>query len=398
MKNNILLENEYGRSCTGCSMCGAICPTEAIEIKLTNEGFYEPSVIEKKCISCGICKKNCYKFDEDIRSSEENKYIAYSAKNIEKFELETSTSGAVSIELMRQCIKQGYKVVGVAYDNEKEIAVTKIALKESELEQFKGSKYFQSYTLDAIKEIINSKDKYAIFGTPCQIYAIRKFSELKNRDIIFIDLFCHGCPSINLWKKYLEYSKKKFNVDKFENIEFRSKVHGWHEFGFKFKFKNKSFKSNKINDLFYEMFFDMNSHNEACYECLMRSSFYYTDIRMGDFWGYQYDTDKEGVSAIVITSENGKRLFNDVKEKFKTKVHSIDETILAQSYGKEHSINVEKRNKTLKLLSSEDDMKKIIKIYKKDYGLRKKLKKNSKNIVKLLPKSIYFRIKKIIHR
>jgi len=98
----------------------------------------------------------------------------YSNKNSD--ELKTATSGAVSAELMKECIKQGYKVLGVAYDYSKNIAITKIISSIKDIEQFKGSKYFQSFTLDAFYEALRDKSeqKYAVFGTPCQIYAISK--------------------------------------------------------------------------------------------------------------------------------------------------------------------------------------------------------------------------------
>lgn len=401
MKNNIMMPCIEGRDCTGCSMCGAVCPTKAITIELTSYGFYEPKVDEDLCIECGLCKKVCYKFDEKIAESKAN-YLCYSAINKKSEELDTATSGGVSIELMKECINQGYKVVGVSYDYEKELAVTKIVSEINELEQFKGSKYFQSYTLDAFNEIIEDKSnqKYAIFGTPCQIYALRKYAKIKKCDekFIYVDLFCHGCPSINLWKKYSDYSKKKFKVTGFDKIEFRSKVHGWHEFAFKFNTRNEIYVSKKLNDPFYELFFDMNSHNKACYECKMRSSLAYTDIRMGDFWGYQYDKDTEGVSALIIASNSGKEIFNKVEDRFKTAQHNLSDTIAAQSYGKIHNYVDSKRENALNLLASNMTLEEVIKVYRRDYSTLKKVKKTAKNIVKCLPQSVYLNLKQLVHK
>lgn len=402
MNNNILDSNSIpGQECTGCGICSAVCPTNAIDIKLTKYGFYEPIVNNELCIECGYCKKNCYKFDNSIEIDTKNDYKSFSAINKDKYELKTSTSGGVSIELMKECIKQGYKVVGVAYDNNKEIAITKIATSEEELQQFKGSKYFQSYTELALDSIIKDKSnqKYAIFGTPCQIYSIAKYAKInKNRDnFILVDIFCHGCPSINLWKKYLQYSKEKNNIEVITDIQFRSKVYGWHEYAFEFTSLNKKFNSNKINDPFYELFFDMNTHNQACYNCKMRSSLKYTDIRMGDFWGPQYDTDVRGVSAIITCTEKGEKLFEKVNNKFITQEHLFLETIKAQSYQKEHKYNVQIRTNTLEALASDDDIENIIKDYRKTYSSSKKIKKTLKNIIKLLPISMYFKLKKIIH-
>lgn len=402
MKNNILDSNSIkGQECTGCSMCSAVCPTNAINIELTKYGFYEPVVNNELCIECGCCKKTCYKFDGKIETDKRNDYKSYSAINKNEGELKTSTSGGVSIELMRACIDEGYKILGVAYDYEKDIAVTKIVSNKNELQQFKGSKYFQSYTADALDSMIKDKtnQKYAIFGTPCQIYSIAKYAEIKNNreKFILVDLFCHGCPSINLWKKYLKYSKEKNNVEKFDSIEFRSKVHGWHEFGFKFRQGNNEYNNKKINDPFYELFFDMNTHNQACYKCKMRSSIKYTDIRMGDFWGPQYDTDIKGVSAIIIGTERGSVLFNKIGNKVKVNNHEFEKTVKAQSYGKAHKYDDKLRRDTLEALSSQQSFEETIKKYKRKYSMKKKLKKNIKNNFKRLPINVYFKIKKMLH-
>ncbi len=237
---NITSESNI-HDCTGCGMCAAICPTKAITIKLSKDGFYEPIVNHTTCIECGKCMMTCYKYDQYYKKKsykEDSKISAYSAQNYSSEELESASSGAVSIELMRCCINNGYKVLGVAYDYEKERAVTKIAENVEELEQFKGSKYFQSFTTEAFRKVVqdHSEQKYAIFGTPCQIYAFSKYAEYtKTYDkFLLVDIFCHGCPSFTLWEKYLDNIKNKYSVSKFNEIRFRSKSNTWHEFCFDF--------------------------------------------------------------------------------------------------------------------------------------------------------------------
>jgi len=401
MEYNVLTDNLNAHYCTGCSVCVASCPRKAITILLTEDGFYEPCIDEKLCTDCGFCQKSCYKFDDNILYENENNCVVYSATHKNSHELKSSTSGGVSVELMRECIKQGYKVLGVAYDYSKNIAVTKVASSIEDVEKFKGSKYFQSSTIDAFDEALNdkSKPKYAIFGTPCQIYAISKYIDLhEDKDrFLLIDIFCHGCPSMNLWEKYLKYIKERTGISKFDRIEFRSKTHAWHEFCFTFHGNNAEYSSKKNNDPFYTLFFDKNAFNRACYNCEMRSSLAYTDIRLGDFWGYQYDTNTTGVSAVVLCSDTGKNLFNKVCNKFETHQHTLAETIVAQSFGKQHSCNVELRKYTLGLLSSDLSMKEIMKAYRKNYSFKKKIKIAAKSIMKHLPQKVYFEIKKIVH-
>ncbi len=401
MKHNISEQTEI-RGCTGCSICSAVCPVLAITISENEDGFYRPQIDNTKCVSCGNCIKVCYKYDNVFHTVQNEEYECYSAINKCDSELKSGSSGAVSIELMRECLKRGYYVVGVLYDTKSNRAITKIAKEEFELEAFRGSKYFQSYTADAFTEVLSDKSdqKYAIFGTPCQIYAFSKVSELKgNRDkYILVDFFCHGTPSLKLWEKYIEYIKKMNHVDSFDDIKFRSKVYGWHEYAFEFVKGNKSFYSKKINDPFYEIFFGMDSMNEACYSCISRSSVEKTDLRMGDFWGWQFDNNTKGVSAVVTVTSRGAELFRSVEDRFSIKQADFGDIIAAQSYGKIHIYNKIKRKKMLQLLKSDFDIKKIQKKQLKNIPFTSKMKRIVKNTVKLLPKGLYCYIKAVIHK
>ena len=64
MKSNVC-DGEELRFCTGCGVCVSVCGTKAITIKLDNEGYYKPVVDEDKCVECNLCKKSCYKYDEN---------------------------------------------------------------------------------------------------------------------------------------------------------------------------------------------------------------------------------------------------------------------------------------------------------------------------------------------
>lgn len=44
--------------CTGCKMCGDICPTNAISFQTDFDGCWYPNVDDEKCVKCGLCEKN----------------------------------------------------------------------------------------------------------------------------------------------------------------------------------------------------------------------------------------------------------------------------------------------------------------------------------------------------
>lgn len=399
--NNI--NDETIKNCTGCQLCSAVCSPEAIRIVLDDDGFYTPVVDDYKCISCGLCKKICYKYDEKFKMSiNEQNITAYAAQSTDRELLNSSTSGGIATHIAKECLNQGYKVIGVGYDVNKDIAVDYIATNVKEIESFKGSKYMQSYSEKSFKELIKDKkdQKYAVIGTPCQIYAINKYAEQTNQKdrFLLVDIFCHGCPSLNLWSKYVQYVKEKIHVDKFEKVVFRSKNYGWHEFCNAFISNKIEYKSKIINDPFFTFFFDDIVLCKACYDCTARSTLQYTDIRLGDFWGEEYALDTEGVSAIVLCSKKGNELFDKIKEKLIIKRHNFNEVKNFQSYGLEYHYNDELRKKSLGILKMDDNINYILKKYQKWYSPKKKIKLFAKKSMYLIPRQLRYKLKKILYK
>ncbi len=393
---NILNIND--NKCTSCQACAAVCPVDAIKIDLNENGFYRPIVDTQKCISCERCKKVCYKFDDNVQMSDKCKAV-YACKGDADI-LKNVTSGGFAYFLAKKAITEGYRVVGVAYDIERNIAVTEIA--DTEIEQFKGSKYIQSYTAEAFKEILKDRrnSKYMVFGLPCHIYALRKAVSLNKADdnFVFVDLFCHGCPSMLLWNKTVQCAKEKLNTDKFAKIEFRSKKKGWHEFCLNFETKDKRFLISDSFGAFYRLFFSNLILNDACEDCLLRSTLAYTDIRLGDFWGWQYDKDIMGVSAVAAVSETGEEWLKKLPENVFIAKHRIEDVIKGQTYGKKYSVDREKRIEILELLKSETDIDKIQKIYEKELPLKAKIMTIMKRIISFMPQSFRVVIRKRFHQ
>lgn len=400
MKNHVLFAGE--KKCTGCGMCGAICPLGAIAVGLNENGFYRPVVDEDRCADCGMCQQSCYQYDNQVDQAKPKGVACYSAVNRNAKEVETATSGGVTIELMRACLANGYAVAGAAYDYHTNLAVTKIARKEEELEQFKGSKYFQSDCSAAFREMVQSKEgqKYAVFGTPCQLYALARYATMRGRqaDFLLIDLFCHGIPSKLLWDKYAKGYEQKMGGPGFDRIEFRSKAYGWHEYSNTFHRGGRVKHSPKAGDPFYELFFDNQILGVACYQCTLRSSLAYVDLRVGDFWGSDYAGDTKGVSAVVACTARGKELFEQVRGKFIVGGHSFEQVVAAQSYGKVHRYDIDKREKTLELLKTDQDMEQILKQYRRSHSLSKRMKGVGKRMLKRLPKGCYATLRQTVQK
>lgn len=399
MKSNVC-DNKGLRSCTGCGVCASVCGKNAITIQLDDEGFYKPVVDEDKCVECNLCKKSCYKYDENLIQSDAHE-VCYAAVNKDDEQLRASSSGGISRVLMEECIYRGYKVMGCAYDTKENIAKSVVASSIDELDQFYGSKYFQSLTTEGFDEVLKDKteQKYAIFGTPCQIYGFSQTSKYKRNPekYLLVDIFCHGCPSMKLWKSYLSNTKNITGREIYDNVTFRSKTYAWHEYSMDFYYDTHKVTSKKSKDPFFDIFFGGDIMNEACYDCNSRSTMAYGDIRIGDYWGEKYDTNTEGVSAVVIKSRLGCLFFNSIKSKLKLEDAQFSNIIKSQSYCKTQVYNIKRRVFLLDSLLGKANLQQIYATYMGMFPLKARIKKQLKAIVKLCPKSIYFPIKKLMH-
>lgn len=395
--NSNILSDSAKNECTSCQFCESICPTNAITFSLNEDGFYQPKISDT-CIECGICKKYCYKFNSILNSEDTlNQVKCYSVKSKDKNILKTSASGGVSTIIFKHLLKEGYKIVGVTYNIEKNRAETIVVEREEELDCLKGSKYMQTRNKNIFREVINTKNKYAIIGTPCSIYPISSWAKntKQNDRFVFIDFFCHGTPSMMLWKKYSEEYIKKYNV---KNIKFRSKHYGWHEFCHEFINDKKTIYSNRTEqDAFFTMFFDNHLLNLSCYGCKCRDSFDYCDIRLGDYWGSKYDTDIEGVSAMLLITQRAKLLFDRISNELDFNKESFEDVVKEQAYRKIYTFDGKIRDKYFKQLKTSRDINKTFKEYLSNFNLKKKIKRNLKIIIKNLPNPLVLIIRKIYH-
>lgn len=380
--------------CTSCQMCAAVCSRDAITIRLNEVGYYRPYVDESKCTDCGLCTKVCYKYDDDlnITSSEEfDKIKVYSARHISDEVLRKVTSGGVADALAKELIRLGYVCIGVTYNDNFHRAEHVVASTIDETDAFRGSKYIQSYSLDAFKQFVKNvrETKYAVFGLPCHIYAINKFlsfRHLKDKCVL-VDLFCHGCPSMHVWRKYEQDIRKQIGNIRFDGVQFRSKVNGWGAFHIEVDAAGETvFVSSPKKDEFYSIFFSDMVLNDACADCKLRSTMEYTDIRLGDFWGKRFQNDRKGVSAVAVVTEIGKQLVDAIKDQFESEESSMKEVIVKQSYGKAYSPDPTLRKMMLDALQDDTiSLKEIEKLYFSKQGFASNLKRLVKLIDWYLP-------------
>ena len=113
-----MIEIKDKKNCTSCSACYSVCPVNAIEMTLDEEGFKYPKVDKEKCINCGLCEKICPIMNRVIKENNSKKPIVIAAWSKNNNIRLDSTSGGVFSELASVIYKQGGYVCGAIYNGE----------------------------------------------------------------------------------------------------------------------------------------------------------------------------------------------------------------------------------------------------------------------------------------
>lgn len=374
--------------CSGCHACYSICPVNAIEMIRDEKGFKYPKVNREKCIKCNKCVKICPIINKE-KNKKKSLKLAYACYNIdEKIRLESSSGGVFTV-LATEILKQAGIVFGAALDED--FKVKHICIEDvNDLNRLRTSKYVQSEINECYKlakEYLD-KGKIVLFtGTPCQLGGLDTYLG-KNYDNLFMqDIICHGVPSPLVWEKYKEYRKEQ-DKDELLDIKFRNKDNGWKKYFLKFQYKGKEYKKNQDEDLYMQAFLRDACLRDSCYNCSFKEKNRKTDITLADFWGIDIlkpeINDNKGLSLVIVNTEKGMMLFENIKDKLVVNEMGFEESI---QYNKSMFKSVEKPKNRDKFFENLDKLSfdKLVKKYTIDKkgNLIKRVLRKIKNIIKL---------------
>ena len=356
--------------CSGCGACYSVCPVSAISYSLNQKGFYEAFVDEKKCISCEKCVTVCPKYIQHEKQLDKDTFPVYSFVHKETQILVTSTSGAAAVALTELAQKQGYQIVGVEYNYTDNTARTCLAVTQEQVNKFKGSKYLQSNT-QIYRKLLKTPGKFLVFGTPCQLTGLSQAAEQQNRrdDFLLVDCFCHGVPSYLVWHKFLQY----IGVEHPRQVSFRSKKGGWHNFCMRIEGETETYQADARTNRFYQLFFSDLLLNDSCYTCRAKSAAF-ADIRLGDFWGADYDLTEKGVSLMLPLSVRGQTWIEQLTDEgtLEDISHWRHKIVKSQSAFSQTKYNVVRREKLFASLT-ENSFEKVFSLYFGGLSGKKKL-------------------------
>ena len=292
--------------CCGCAACANACPQACITLRPDGEGFLYPAADPERCVECGLCEQVC----PFLTPREARLPVAtYAAVNPDAQERLDSSSGGIFSLLMRATLEAGGVVFGAAFDadwNVGHIAVESL----EDMPRLRGSKYVQSATGESFRmaeEYLKQGRKVLFSGTPCQIAGLNHYLGKEYDKLLRVDVVCHGVPSPQIWKAYLEGLGDLSGI---RSVCFRDKRSGWLDYAFSIGYEDgRTLRESHHANLFMQGFLHDLYVRPSCHRCKAKGGRCGSDITLGDFWGIgavlpDWDDDR-GVSLVLADTGKG---------------------------------------------------------------------------------------------
>lgn len=328
--------------CCGCTACQAACPKHCIKMMRDQEGFLYPETDVTSCVDCGLCEKVCpvLKPYEPVKPSK-----VYAAKCVDENIRMKSSSGGVFSLLTHEVLKENGVVFGAAFDNQWKVNHVMIESVD-ELYKLQGSKYVQSCLGDTFRDVkqVLLQNRIALFsGTPCQVSGLKHYLQQDYKNLITVDVVCHGVPSPLVWEDYVSSLRRPKgaagentvlsslnDAPSIEGISFRDKQNGWRKYGFVVRYSAdqrevEKFDLSSVNaqyemresledNLYLRGFMKNLFLRPSCYNCPAKCGKSHSDITLADFWGiekvFPEMNDNKGVSLVMINTKTGRRIWS----------------------------------------------------------------------------------------
>lgn len=205
--------------------------------------------------------------------------------------------------------------------------------KVNDLQSILGSKYVQSDTVEAYKQVKQAliKGRIVLYsGCSCQIVGLKNFLDSVDKTNLYtIDLICHGVPGVDLFNDYIGFLENKYG-DQVTQLYFRTKENDIIVFRVTAQLDGHGGigKQRQIpmrESGYFRMFMAEESYREACYQCPYASVDKPADITIGDYFEIERDYPEllkgeaaidcnGGVSCVIIHSSKGEELLRKAQE------------------------------------------------------------------------------------
>lgn len=210
--------------CVGCGLCSSLYP-DNFNLEMKN-GFYRPSMLKSPDQkTADLLKKVCPAYlgrpnlstDDKLLECSEPPFFGHSALTIlthstnDTLRNKAASGGALSAVLIHLLAsKKIDAVMHIGIDNENPfLNRVKISRNADEILVNSGSRYAPAASLSQIHELLNSTERFAFVGKPCEVATLRSLvhnnPNYEGKVAYYLSFFCAGTPNLNKVKAMASY-------------------------------------------------------------------------------------------------------------------------------------------------------------------------------------------------
>lgn len=321
------------KDCCGCSACASVCPHDAIEMKVDDEGFVYPDVDVHSCVDCKACEKVCPLRANYVPVQTDYPKV-FAAVNKDETEYNASSSGGMFMLIAREIMKHGGVAFGSRYDADFRV-VHSLAEDMVGCARFQGSKYTQSDTIGVypkVRQFLKEGRKVLFTGTPCQVAGLRLYLKKEYENLFCCDLICHGVPSPSIYADYLNFVSQN---KKIARINFKYKIKGKDRTTLRIDYSDgTSIQDCLKTRVWNELQFSGCIERPSCYDCKFTNFHRPGDISLGDFWGLNklHSNFCKGKcpSLVILNTNKGLEMWQRVDEQVLSMESNMTECLQPQ--------------------------------------------------------------------
>ena len=317
--------------CCGCTACVSICGKRAIKMQADEEGFLYPVFNHDLCVNCHLCEYVCPIICRDNKQYNSLPHKIFAVRNKNKEILYNSSSGGAFTAIANSILNKNGIIYGAEY-NEQLVVIHNKETTKTGILKFRGSKYVQSNIHGIYKDIqtqLQSGKLILFSGTPCQVEGLKNFLRRPYKNLITVDILCHGVASPLIFADYVKFINKH-SIGHLQDIFMKDKTFGWGYQELRLYFKEGSSEFNSpLSCLWNKIYYNHICNRPSCHQCRFTNLYRTGDITIGDFWNIE-KSHKDffstlGVSLFMINTSEGHTLWENIKQEFEAIESNINE-------------------------------------------------------------------------
>lgn len=318
---NQIVENGF---CTGCGLCESIAGRERVQMRISQEGFLRPVLLrsitpEMLATVHQVCPGVLVDAGRSTSAAHQESMTAlwgpiracmtgFAVDPTVRFQ--GSSGGGVSAIALHLLESRSVSFVAQIRADEADPFGNVIVASRTreEILAAAGSRYGPSAPLTQIRQMLDSGERFAFIGKPCDVAALRNYARIDARVdqqvVAMLSFMCAGVPS----RKGTEAVVRKLGFEPTEIKQFRYRGEGWPGYAKAVTTDGRSAQMD-YNRSWGET---LNRHLQFRCKICPDGTGEFADVTCADAWygkdGYPDFAEREGRSLVLARSRRGEAL------------------------------------------------------------------------------------------